>query len=269
MRTFFIFLVIILWFILGFFYWKSAKNCCTPDKDTTSEVIPPVKKEVRDCPLCFNWSNASPVLGNTWMSMKDSIRGLKNDNNLLQITGLYRSDESNSTNYENLGLARADSVRARWFADWDKDDVRLNARLVNTRAEEKTELFESSSFKYLVNTANVKEVDDKTIIRFPYNSTKKLDASDVESYLNDVADRVKASKETISLTGHTDSAGDDQSNRRLGLARANVIKDYLLRRGVPSSQIKTNSLGESKPIATNATNAGRAENRRTELQIIK
>ncbi|MCL4165843.1 UNVERIFIED_CONTAM: hypothetical protein GTU68_047178, partial [Idotea baltica] len=92
---------------------------------------------------------------------------------------------------------------------------------------------------------------------------------EVENYLDDVADRVKKSGERVRLTGHTDSFGDDASNQRLGQNRADIIKRYLVSKGVASSKILTASKGESSPLTTNATKAGRAENRRTELQIIK
>jgi len=79
---------------------------------------------------------------------------------------------------------------------------------------------------------------------------------------------VKSSGQKVRLTGHTDSLGNDAYNMNLGRQRANIIKNYLMEQGVPSSQIIAQSRGESQPIASNATEQGRAKNRRTELQII-
>jgi outer membrane protein OmpA-like peptidoglycan-associated protein len=115
----------------------------------------------------------------------------------------------------------------------------------------------------------VEKIANKTVIRFPYNSVSKLDDKEVEEYLDQVAVRVIASGEKVLLTGHTDSYGDEASNRRLGRYRANVIKEYLVAKGVPVQQIQAFTKGESDPIASNRTAQGRAQNRRTELQIIQ
>ena len=70
------------------------------------------------------------------------------------------------------------------------------------------------------------------------------------------------------MTGHTDNVGNAAANLTLGQKRADVIKTYLVSRGVASQKIITDSKGSSTPIADNSTDSGRAQNRRTELQII-
>jgi OmpA-OmpF porin, OOP family len=73
----------------------------------------------------------------------------------------------------------------------------------------------------------------------------------------------------VQLEGHTDSTGDADSNKKLSLDRANVIKDLLVQGGVDSSRISTDGWGQEKPIASNDTDEGRAKNRRTELIVTK
>lgn len=70
------------------------------------------------------------------------------------------------------------------------------------------------------------------------------------------------------LVGHTDSDGSELSNKELSLARAESVKVYLVSKGVSPNQLATNGYGESKPIADNLTEEGRAKNRRTELKKI-
>ncbi len=71
----------------------------------------------------------------------------------------------------------------------------------------------------------------------------------------------------IEVEGHTDSVGPEEYNLRLGLRRANAVKDYLVRKGgLESERIETRSLGESRPVATNATAKGRLLNRRAEIR---
>ncbi len=73
----------------------------------------------------------------------------------------------------------------------------------------------------------------------------------------------------ISITGHTDSAGEEMRNRELSFARANAVADYLVSRGVPRSQLVTAGAGSSRPIANNATAWGRVQNRRIEFTLVE
>jgi outer membrane protein OmpA-like peptidoglycan-associated protein len=71
----------------------------------------------------------------------------------------------------------------------------------------------------------------------------------------------------VQLTGHTDNTGNPQSNQALSLARANAVKNMLVNNGVASNRISTQGLGQERPIASNDTEQGRAQNRRTELTV--
>ena len=67
--------------------------------------------------------------------------------------------------------------------------------------------------------------------------------------------------------GHTDAKGTDAYNQRLSERRAASVRDYLVKGGISASRIRTVGYGESRPVATNATDEGRAQNRRVELKI--
>lgn len=69
------------------------------------------------------------------------------------------------------------------------------------------------------------------------------------------------------IVGHTDSQGDDAYNMGLSLRRANSASAYLQSQGVPASRIKTSGRGETEPVASNDTDAGRQQNRRVEVAI--
>jgi OOP family OmpA-OmpF porin len=71
------------------------------------------------------------------------------------------------------------------------------------------------------------------------------------------------------VEGHTDNVGSEKSNQKLSEERANAVKNALIGNGVSASKISTIGYGESTPIATNKTAAGRAENRRTEVKLVK
>ena len=72
---------------------------------------------------------------------------------------------------------------------------------------------------------------------------------------------------SVSVEGHTDSRGTDAYNQKLSERRAKAVADYLSGHGVDGSRLSTVGYGESRPVATNDTDAGRAENRRVELRV--
>ncbi|MFZ3274942.1 MAG: OmpA family protein [Lutibacter sp.] len=69
------------------------------------------------------------------------------------------------------------------------------------------------------------------------------------------------------IEGHTDSDGSDAYNQILSEKRANAVRDYFVTNGINPSRLTTKAYGESKPVDTNATSAGKANNRRTEVKL--
>lgn len=72
----------------------------------------------------------------------------------------------------------------------------------------------------------------------------------------------------IQVTGHTDSTGSPDYNYNLSDRRARSVANYLASKGVDQGRIITQGLGPDQPVASNDTEAGRAQNRRVELQIM-
>jgi OOP family OmpA-OmpF porin len=87
--------------------------------------------------------------------------------------------------------------------------------------------------------------------------------------LDQVAQQASAMNlETIIAVGHTDSIGTEAYNQKLSERRAASVKAYLVSKNVDANRIYTEGKGESQPIATNSTAAGRAQNRRVEIEIV-
>jgi OmpA-OmpF porin, OOP family len=78
----------------------------------------------------------------------------------------------------------------------------------------------------------------------------------------------KIKLEVIIAVGNTDSVGSDAYNMALGQRRAQSVKAYLVSKGVDGSRIYTESKGKSNPVASNATEEGRAKNRRTDIEVV-
>lgn len=88
-----------------------------------------------------------------------------------------------------------------------------------------------------------------------------------------LADIIKILKEypnsKFTVEGHTDSVGSDKLNQELSDARALSVKDYLVKNGIDEFRLSSKGYGESKPIDTNNTSKGRANNRRVEINLAK
>ncbi len=87
--------------------------------------------------------------------------------------------------------------------------------------------------------------------------------------LDSLASRLAALKlEVVVATGHTDWTGTATYNQRLSERRAQSVKNYLVQKGVPRDRIFTEGKGETQPMVSNTTRAGRAENRRVEVELV-
>lgn len=115
----------------------------------------------------------------------------------------------------------------------------------------------------------MEEVEDRMVIHFPYKSSRKEDNAAIDAYLANLARQLVASGEKVTITGHTDFVGEPAENYNFGLRRAYGIRDILIKKGVPKSQIGCKSFGDRKPVATNDTPYGRYLNRRAEIRVGK
>ncbi len=74
--------------------------------------------------------------------------------------------------------------------------------------------------------------------------------------------------EVIIAVGHTDSIGTDAYNQKLSIRRAESVKAYLQSKGIDANRVYTEGKGEKQPVADNKSSAGRAKNRRVEIEVV-
>ena len=89
--------------------------------------------------------------------------------------------------------------------------------------------------------------------------TKQLDA--IAVVMN------KYPKATFAIGGHTDSVGRTSTNQKISDKRANAVKKYLVKKGVDGNRLEAKGFGESAPVDSNNTRAGKANNRRVEIKV--
>lgn len=119
---------------------------------------------------------------------------------------------------------------------------------------------------------SVTRVGNNIVLNMPSNITFDSDQSAIKPQfyqtLNSVALVLqKFNRSLVDVAGHTDSTGSDSHNLTLSQQRAESVTSYLVSQGNDPRRFYTQGFGESRPIADNGSNAGRAANRRVEIQI--
>ncbi|MBR5075871.1 MAG: OmpA family protein [Bacteroidales bacterium] len=103
-------------------------------------------------------------------------------------------------------------------------------------------------------------------ILFDFNkSSLKAEAKEqLDKFAAEMSDMTETG---ITVCGHTDNVGSEAANKRISLQRAESVGNYLTQKGIAKDRIVTNGLGFDEPVADNATEEGRAQNRRVEIFI--
>jgi len=114
---------------------------------------------------------------------------------------------------------------------------------------------------------------DNITLNMPGAITFAFDSSNLQPQFQPVLDNVaqtlnQYNQTVIEVAGHTDSTGTDAYNQTLSVQRATSVANYLQMRGVAQQRMIVTGAGESRPIASNDTEAGRAQNRRVEITIV-
>ena len=113
---------------------------------------------------------------------------------------------------------------------------------------------------------------DDLLLNLPSGITFAFNDASVQPQFRPTLDEVSSilsqyPKTYIDVYGHTDSDGSDAYNQTLSERRAQSVAGYLTSHGVQSARIATRGFGETQPIASNATEEGKAANRRVEIKI--
>jgi outer membrane protein OmpA-like peptidoglycan-associated protein len=120
--------------------------------------------------------------------------------------------------------------------------------------------------------ANVQQQGEALLVAFPgdvlFDTGSSSLAPGAFSRLDQLADTLNRYPDTdVVVKGHTDAEGSEASNQALSEQRSDSVRRYLIGKGVSPSRINSIGFGESMPLVSNATMAGRQQNRRVEIEL--
>lgn len=251
-------------------YVCHIKMAC--ETETVAPVEPPAEVP-DDRPLVFRWDDPTEMKRPSFEALKKRTLANLPEGKLLELVGLYFADETAPEGFQNMGLARAARIKSLFVPPLAAERVVETSRLVTDEPPgiRGDTLFEAVIFSQrdapTGDEVEIIEVANTITILFPYGRAVREPDPRVNDYLETLAERLKQTEETVSITGHTDSSGSVDFNMRLGQARAKHIRDALVRKGIDKSRMTMNSKGESEPVASNETEEGSRQNRRVVLVL--
>lgn len=290
---------ILLTILAGIFlYYKLCSSCgAAVAEEPVKEAVVPAVPDPTSYPFAFsdgdyacnvndNYNfnvSSSSILMPLAQGVTDCLGTLKtflgeNAGKVMNITGYYKSDETNNSAFPNLGLARANAVKNHLVENGisstmintfgqlrdemvPKDNVYLGPISYSLEGEsadagdELKALYEQIKANPLVLYFNTAEAS------ISLSDEQRQKFADISRYL----DKVEGA--SCNVVGHTDNEGGSAGNLRLGQGRADFAKDYLIRNGIAEGKINATSKGETQPVESNATEEGKAKNRRTVVTL--
>jgi outer membrane protein OmpA-like peptidoglycan-associated protein len=167
-----------------------------------------------------------------------------------------------------------EAAQARLEAARAKEEAELKAReAAQARAQAETARELAEQMKEEIGKLNVKETDRGLVLTlgdvlFEFDKAELMPGA-VRTVDKVVAFLEQYKTRDILIEGHTDSIGTAAYNQELSQRRAEALRDALIKRGIASNRIVAKGYGESYPVASNETEAGRQQNRRVEIVILK
>lgn len=191
----------------------------------------------------------------------------------LNITGTYLKSEINNSNLNALGIQRAEVVKKE-FLKTSFDEARIK-----TFEKEKTFTFSkensySNGIFIKISTLPKTVIDSlelnisNQILYLEFENNQITQKNDLQKKVNIIKQYlINYPSKSITIIGHTDNVGYYDNNLIIGLNRANLVKEYLIKEDINKLRLKTVSKGESEPIADKTSIAGRKINSRIEIKI--
>ncbi len=236
------------------------------------------------------------AVGSAVQTLAGYLKG--NPTRTVDINGYYQTDEQNSSTYPNLGVARAEGIKAQLVSlGVPASQLKTNGVLINdTNAEimpyntKGDSLYGGLTFAFtgeaapaavetapnpalkseeaLAGAQKFTSVFKPIDLYFKQGKAMYIQTGETRKFFAEATTYLKANKDKkLILTGHTDNMGPDAVNMDLSRARAGSVKNRLQKAGISGQQMVVQAKGESEPKVSNATLEGRKANRRVTVVV--
>jgi outer membrane protein OmpA-like peptidoglycan-associated protein len=216
----------------GDFFFDKSVSGYTLDKNSGSRVV---EKEItfsvpfESKPQVYTSITVVDAANKTKIRYSVEAKAVSRDGFILKVT--------------SWGDTQINGIGGNWFAHAEKLEIKKEEIAVGTT-------FQLNNVYFDFNKA--------TLLADSYDELDR-----VVKFLTDNA------KVEIEISGHTDNIGADKYNMELSQKRADATKAYIVSKGIAANRIVTKGYGKDKPLTSNATDAGREQNRRVEFTILK
>ena len=288
---------IIITILAGIYFYLNYCSGCSAKIEEIPAVVAPMAPEPTSYPFAFrdgkyaykvndnyNFNVSSPdIIMPVSAKIGRGIEGLKTflgeyPDKSFNITGYYKNDETNNTAFPNLGLARANAVKNHLVLQGiPSSQINTAGQLMESMVPDGNMYIGPVAYSFEGESAtakdDLKELYDQIkadpLILYFETSEASIDPTpeqrqrfaDISRYLDKDASAICV------ITGYTDNTSSRTTNMALGQRRADFAKEYLVKNGISGTRIKTGSKGPDDPVASNATEEGRAKNRRTVVTL--
>jgi OmpA-OmpF porin, OOP family len=286
-------LVLIAWLFFGTYLWqKYLCDCWSSNGETSAQsTIPSTAWAIKDSTLFdisvedhlrflrSSSSHFTPLSDNLTAKLGEvATYMIGHPNRALKITGFYADNETNNSVLPNLGLARANEVKAYLNSlGISSNHVSLEGQLLGKDQKwfKGDTLLNGIDFSFgAVKTSNERLASiKKRLLGKPimlYFATNQNQIALTKEQRDDFADCIyyidNVSTSSLNIGGHTDNMGKKSTNILLSLQRAEFVKKYLETNGnIPENRMKTRGFESTKPLVPNTTPENMARNRRVEI----
>ncbi len=285
--------LLVAWIALGVFLWHRYLCDCWSSKETSNSSLTQTGtwnindgnefSVTSDQHFRFFTSEASymgdlsPVLQT---KIGETVNYLKaHPEKSIVITGFYRQDEKNNSVLPNLGLARANDIKAYLvLLGAPTHQLSLASKLLDTKDFFVGDTLQKGvDFTFAKTAAADTRIEEikKRLLGKPitlYFGTNEKEITLSDQQRSDFADMIhyldNVASSDLDISGHTDNVGKANFNKFISLERAKFVATYLEQNGnISADKIKTAGFGSEKPIVPNTTKENKALNRRVEVTL--
>jgi len=196
----------------------------------------------------------------------------------LTIVGKYEAEENNTSILASLGLARANQLKNLLLDNGaSENQILIDDELVTNLEKNGTTFHKAISYRFTETTnssdTSLEDLEERLranpVLLYFNTNAKQLDLTDEQrQYFADLINYLnKNPSATVMTVGHTDNEGEERMNTYISRKRSQFVREHLISNGIRPEQVIAKYEGPNEPIASNATEAGRAKNRRVEIRL--